>query len=109
MPVGYMNSLKVILQVSTSNPNQLIIIDFYAKWCVPCKQLSPILDTYSNEFPDVKFYKTDVEDELADELVNTYQFTSLPTLVYIKNSVEVDRTIGINKETIKQTILKHIS
>jgi thioredoxin 1 len=102
--VSYMNNLKVIQQQSINNPEQLIIIDFYAKWCGPCKQLSHKLEELANATPAVKFYKTDVDDELAFDIISTFPFTSLPTLVYFKGSKEVGRTTGANIETVRTKI-----
>jgi thioredoxin 1 len=103
-PVNYMNNLKVIKQQSSNNPNQLFIIDFYAKWCGPCKQLMPKLEELAIANPSIKFYKTDVDDELATEIFAAFPFTSLPTIVYIKNFKEVAKTTGANIETVRVKI-----
>ena len=98
--VSYMNNLKVIQQLSFSNPDQLIIIDFYAKWCSPCKTLAPKLEELAKTMPSIKFYRTDVDDELAADIVSVFQFASLPTLVYYRGSKEVGRTTGANIEAV---------
>lgn len=103
--IGYMNNLKVIQQLSSSNLEQLIVLDFYAKWCAPCKQLTPILEELANEYTDVIFYKIDIEDELAFDLVQTFKISKLPTLVYYRGNKEVARTNGINIEIIRAAIL----
>jgi len=102
--IGYMNNFKLIQQLSSSNPELLIVIDFYAKWCAPCKQLTPKLEELSKEFTNVKFLKTDIEDELAFDIVQTFTISKLPTLVYFKNNKEVARTNGINIDMIHKTI-----
>jgi thioredoxin 1 len=104
LTVSYMNNLKVIQQLSSSNPEQLIVIDFYAKWCCPCKTLAPKLEELAKTLPSVKFYKTDIDDELAFDIVTTFPFASLPTLVYYKGSKEVGRTTGANIETVRAKI-----
>lgn len=104
LAVSYMNNLKVIQQLSSSNPEQLIVIDFYAKWCFPCKDFTPKLEALAKTMSSVKFYKTDIDDELAFDIVNTFPVASLPTLVYYKGSKEVGRTTGANIETVRSKI-----
>jgi thiol-disulfide isomerase/thioredoxin len=104
-PVGYMNSLNVIQNYSSSNPEKLIIIDFYSRFCAPCKQLQPRLEELATTYSNIKFYKTDVDDELSDDLVKEFNIVKLPTLIYYKNKQVVGQTIGANVSIITSTIL----
>jgi thioredoxin len=57
------------------------IIDFYADWCSPCKMVTPILEELSQEFPDVDFYKVDIDSEI--EISSAFQIRSIPALLFI--------------------------
>lgn len=82
---------------------KIVLIDFYATWCGPCKMLSPIVEEIANERDDIKVVKVDVD--LEPELANMYQIYSLPTLVVIESGEEVDRSIGlISKEMIEEIL-----
>ena len=67
----------------------LKILDFYADWCVPCKQLNPILEELKDQ---VLIQKVNVETE--DDLVSEYGIKNIPTLLFLKDNVVVDKIIG---------------
>jgi thioredoxin 1 len=72
---------------------KLVIVDFWATWCGPCRMLSPILDEVEEEMADkIAVVKVNVDD--ADEIAMRYRIMSIPTLVFIKNGQMVDRTVG---------------
>lgn len=70
----------------------LVIADFWASWCGPCKMLSPILDEVSEEIADVKFIKINV-DENPDTPAQ-YRVGSIPTLMAFKDGKVVDTMVG---------------
>ena len=80
-----------------------VLIDFFADWCGPCKMLSPIIEQFAKENEKVKVVKINV-DELPDLAVK-YGVRSIPTLVVIKNSEEVNRSVGlIDKSEILELV-----
>ncbi len=86
----------------------LILIDFYAEWCGPCKQISPILDELERESGgQYEIYKVDVDKDEAREFLMQQQVMSIPTVVFFKNGKRVDAFVGLqDKETIKSMINK---
>lgn len=72
---------------------KLVLIDFYADWCGPCKMLSPIIDEIAEENSEIKVVKVNVDD--SQDLAMKYQVMSIPTLVVIKNGEEVNRSVGL--------------
>ena len=58
--------------------NWVIIADFFATWCWPCKVLGPVIEQLAEEHPDVKFVKIDVDE--VTELAEEYGITSIPTV-----------------------------
>ncbi|MDE6124008.1 MAG: thioredoxin [Eubacterium sp.] len=83
-----------------SNSKIPLILDFYSDFCMPCKMLSPVMDEIAQEYKgtvEIGKVNTDHEKSLAAE----YGIMAVPTLVYIKNGKEFDRTVGvISKEEI---------
>ena len=72
---------------------KLVIVDFWATWCGPCRMLSPLLDAVEAEMEDqVEVVKVNVDD--ADEIAMRYRIMSIPTLLFFKNGQMVDRSVG---------------
>ena len=84
----------------------LIVIDVFATWCGPCKLLSPKLDKMQQEFPNVKFIKVDVDE--VSNFADKNEITAMPTIIFIKNSVEVNRITGLNDVHISNMIKKYM-
>ncbi len=70
----------------------LVVIDFYADWCGPCKMLAPVVQELEAEWPDVKFCKVNVDDEPA--LAATFKVQSIPMIALVKNDTFVDFSVG---------------
>ena len=72
---------------------KLVIVDFWATWCGPCRMLSPLLDEVEAEMADkVEVVKVNVDD--ADEIAMRFRIMSIPTLLFFKNGAMVDRSVG---------------
>ena len=72
---------------------KLVIVDFWATWCGPCRMLSPLLDEVEAEMADkVEVVKVNVDD--ADEIAMRFRIMSIPTLLFFKNGQMVDRSVG---------------
>ena len=80
------------------------VIDFYADWCGPCKQLTPILKQISQEDLNVDIYKVNVDD--SHELSVAFGIKSIPTLLFC-NKEGFETVVGLsNYNTIKERIKK---
>ncbi len=90
------------------NSAQLVLVDFFAAWCMPCKKLSPILEELSNEIDNFEVIKVDVDTQELESIVKLHNIESLPTLVFYKNGeLEQHSIIGYNsKEEIKKFIMR---
>lgn len=92
------------------NSANLVLVDFFATWCGPCKKLSPTLEELSNEIDNFAVIKVDVDSEELEEIVKLHNIESLPTLVFYKNGeLEQHSIVGYNsKEEIKKFIMRLI-
>ena len=72
---------------------KLVIVDFWATWCGPCRMLSPLLDEVEEEMADkITVVKVNIDD--AEEIAMRYRIMSIPTLIFFKNGQMVDRSVG---------------
>lgn len=82
------------------------ILDFYADWCQPCKQLAPILTQLEQEFDWVTIEKIDIEEN--DDTVFKYQIMNIPTLIIFKDGKQVDKIVGMtSKSKLLDILNKH--
>ena len=72
--------------------NGIVLLDFYAEWCGPCRMLSPIVDQIAEENPHVTVAKINVDDE--PELAAQFGVMSIPTLVVLKNGEISNKSVG---------------
>ena len=76
----------------------VVLVDFFATWCGPCKMLSPVLEELSNE-NDVSIIKVDVDE--AGPLAAMFSIQAVPTLILFKNGERVDTRMGyLNKNQL---------
>lgn len=84
---------------SVLDTDKLVIIDFWAEWCGPCKMIGPIIDEISEDYKDkVVVGKVDVDNN--DETTGKYGIRNIPTVLYIKNDKVVDKVVGAGPKTL---------
>ena len=70
-----------------------VLLDFWASWCGPCRELGPIVDALGEELTEVKVAKVNVDEER--ELAKKYKIFSIPTLLVIKDGQPVNKSVGV--------------
>ena len=82
---------------------ELVVIDFYADWCGPCRLLAPTMEELESEFSDVKFCKVDVDKD--PELAKIFKIQSIPFVAFVKNNTFLDMSVGyVPKEKLVKLI-----
>lgn len=86
---------------------ELVLIDFYADWCGPCKMMAPIVEEIAGEYKNtVKVGKLDVD--ASPNTSSKYRVMSIPTLLFIKNGEVVETVVGaVPKAQIVQKLEQH--
>lgn len=79
-------NLKTEQFEETITNNDMVIFDFWAEWCGPCKQFGPVFEEISEKYPNITFCKVNVEEE---ELAGMFQVRSIPTLVFMREKIVV--------------------
>ena len=81
----------------------IVVVDFFATWCGPCKMLSPVMDEVESEITDVKFLKIDVDKEV--ELAIRFSVMSIPTIIVFKDGKIMSQHVGfMTKDEIIEMI-----
>jgi thioredoxin 1 len=88
--------------------SQLALVDFWAEWCGPCRQLGPTIDALADEYQGkMKVYKMNVDENPATP--TRFHVKGIPMLLFLKNGQVVDQLVGNHpKNVIAQAIQKHI-
>ena len=89
------------------NYEGVALVDFWATWCGPCKMIAPIIEELSEEMPNIKVAKVDVDEN--ENLANKYEISSIPTLMIFKGGKLVETLVGfMPKDSLKSTLEKYI-
>lgn len=87
------------------NSGQLVLVDFFATWCGPCKQMHPVLEQLKSEMGDtVRILKLDVEKN--EELAYKYRIQSVPTLMLFRNGEILWRESGAQSLAVLKSLIE---
>ena len=82
---------------NTLKTSEVVLVDFYATWCGPCKMLSPILEDVAAELPEnATIAKLDIDESL--DTAKEFNVMSVPTMIIFKDGKEVERLIGLRQK-----------
>lgn len=102
---------KNILSLTDKNfqhqtKNNVVLIDFWAEWCAPCRMMAPVLNDVAGELTG-NAYVGKVNIEQYQSLAQKFQVRNIPTMILLKNGKEINRFVGVkNKEFLLQQINK---
>ena len=88
----------------TLEDNEIVLIDFWASWCGPCRQFAPVYEAVAERHPDVVFGKVDTEAE--QELAGVFSIMSIPTLMIFRDKVAVFAQPGALPEVALEDLVR---
>ncbi|MBQ9280330.1 MAG: thioredoxin [Clostridia bacterium] len=100
--IHYIENERILSEVL--NNDKLVIVDFFATWCEPCKLLAPVLKKACEKYEDkVEVFKVDVDE--TQSIAMRYHISAMPTLIFFKNGEEVERQVGcLGEEKLERII-----
>ncbi|GAA5830576.1 hypothetical protein JCM5353_002917 [Sporobolomyces roseus] len=105
MPITAVNSLRQF-QSLTSNDSTISLVDFFATWCGPCKQIEPIVQKLSTEYHGrVQFLKVDVDR--AEDVAQEFRVQAMPTFMILKGSQKMEELKGANPGALTALVKKY--
>lgn len=100
---------KAEFEKSVIQNSKVVLVDFWAEWCAPCRAMAPTLEKVATKHDkDVDIVKVDIEESIENHhLAGDYDVRSIPNMVIFKNGKEVDRIIGMVSGSILEDKLLH--
>lgn len=90
----------------TVEDNDIVLLDFWAEWCGPCKTFGPIFEKVSEQHEDVTFGKIDTDEQQA--LGAAFEVRSIPTIMAIRDGVMVFKQAGVLPEAALEDLIKQV-
>jgi len=86
---------------------KVVVVDFWAPWCMPCKMIAPHVDALAKDYKDsVKVGKINIDDN--GELATDLSIMNIPTIIFFKNGREMSRLVGVNKKEHIESRIKEL-
>ncbi|NP_001281155.1 thioredoxin [Cynoglossus semilaevis] len=85
--------------------NKLVVVDFTATWCQPCKNISPVFEELANQYKNVVFLKVDVDE--ADDVSTECEINCMPTFLFYRNEKRVHSFSGANSDTLRAAVKQY--
>ncbi|KAK7309557.1 hypothetical protein RJT34_06379 [Clitoria ternatea] len=92
---------------ASKQTNKLMVLDFTATWCGPCKYMDPIIQEYAAKYTKVEFIKIDVDELMG--VSQEFQVQAMPTFILVKKGKVVEKIVGAKEEELEKLIEKHLN
>lgn len=86
----------------TLDENKLVIVDFYTKWCGPCKRIAPQIEELSKEQTNVHFCKLDIDQ--VEDVASDFGIRSIPTFIAFKSGKPMEKVVGADFNKLVQMV-----
>ena len=93
-------------QFENLNKDGIVVIDFWAEWCMPCKMMLPVIDSLAQDNPEVTFLKVNVDRQ--PEIASRYGVRNIPTFHFLNEGESVEKKIGQSPQSQMQEVIDAI-
>jgi len=104
--VNYVKNLAEFEALMKLSETKLVVIDFTATWCPPCKKIGPFFESLAPKYTGVEFVKVDVDD--AADVSAKCDIQCMPTFQVYKNGVKIDELQGASEEKLTELVTKNM-
>lgn len=94
--------VKIVSEISDIPQEGIVVIDFFATWCGPCKTIAPKFEEMADLYPTITFLKVDVDE--SQELTELYDVSVMPTFIFLRNGQPVETIEGADIRRIGTTL-----
>ncbi|KAM4808617.1 thioredoxin-like [Rhinophrynus dorsalis] len=102
--VRQIENLDEFKKVLAEAGGKLVVVDFTATWCGPCKMIAPFFASLSDKYTDVVFIKVDVDD--AQDVASHCEIKCMPTFHFYKNGDKIHEFSGANQASLEQKVVE---
>ncbi|RKP27554.1 thioredoxin-like protein [Syncephalis pseudoplumigaleata] len=82
--------------------NSIVVVDFFAEWCGPCRLIAPKIEALAEKTPDVTFIKLDVDK--VEEIAQRYGIRAMPTFIFFKDGEKAKEVVGADPGAVASTL-----
>ena len=108
MSLQSLSTYDKLEKYSKTNSSTLIILNFKAQWCNPCKAIKSFFTYLKEQYTNVNFYEVDIEDEDTETITTFFNIKKVPTFIYYKNGILCNTLIGNDKSKIEELLNEHL-
>lgn len=101
-------TLDELISYSNQNSSTLIVINFKATWCKPCKAIKPFIDYLKDSYPKVEFYEIDISDDSRDTIISYFDIVKVPTCVFYKNGNICNTLLGTDQNKLEELVNEYL-
>lgn len=105
--VKEINNVQEFFHAIGNEQTGMVIIDFYADWCGPCKMIAPKFNKLAEKYPNIDFYKVNSDKKDTSEIARACEVSSLPSFCLFKGGKYITKTVGANETNIENMILSN--
>jgi len=104
----HLSTLEEFATAIKDSSRALVVIDFNAEWCGPCKRISPFFAGLAKQYTEIGFYDIDVDNPATKPIVEVCEVKSLPTFCLFGNGKYITNTVGASENDLELMLIENL-